>query len=51
VRWSPVIAQKASYRKLRPKTGSMALGVLRMLPVLQRLGDAYGFWFFSDFAS
>jgi len=22
-----------------------ALGVLRMLPVLQRLGDAYGFWF------
>jgi len=22
-----------------------AIGVLRMLPVLQRLGDAYGFWF------
>jgi len=22
-----------------------ALGVLRMLPVLQRLGDAYGFYF------
>jgi len=26
-----------------------ALGVLRMLPVLQRLGDAYGFWFVSLF--
>jgi len=25
----------------------MALGVWRMLPVLQRLGDAYGFWFFQ----
>jgi len=21
-----------------------ALGILRMLPVLQRFGDAYGFW-------